>query len=107
MMQEALHHHYRRKRADTRAYPWWARGVDWVVYPMGVLGLLMAIPQTASIWVYHETAGVSVFSWTAWTLISAFWTLFGILHKEKPIIWINGAWVIANALVALGAVIYS
>lgn len=108
-MQEAIWHHYKRrlKKRSARVYTWWVWGIDWVIYPVGVIGLLMAIPQIYKIWAGHSAAGVSVLSWTAWSLISIFWTLYGLVHRAKPIIFLNAAWVVMNALVAISALLYS
>lgn len=107
-MQEALRHHRKRKNpivlSKTRRQL--IAILDVVIYPLGFLGILAALPQVYEIWVLHNAEGVSVLSWSCWVVLSFFWTMYGLAHKAPAITFINGTWVFVNAMVAVGAYLY-
>ena len=77
------------------------------IYLVGVLGPIMTIPQVMKIWGEQEAAGVSVISWGAYSLISIFWIIYGIVDRDKPIIFMFTAYFILNILVVIGTMQYS
>jgi len=90
----ALFHLHKRKRFHLNLEPFphpkkWKKILDKVIY---------AANQDAS--------GVSAFSWTGFTLLAVIWLIYGIAHKEKPLIVMYTGLIIFDGLVALGAFIY-
>lgn len=77
-----------------------------IAYTLGIVGPFMSIPQIYGVWVQHDTIGVSLFSWAAFALLSAFWCYYGIKHHEKPLMISQGLWTIMNAMVFIGVLIY-
>jgi uncharacterized protein with PQ loop repeat len=107
-MQDVLRHKRRRKKglalgSDSPL----GKAIDVLVYPVGVAGVLSAVPQIAEVWMNHNTTGISVFTWSAWAFFSFIWILYGIVHKAPAVIFLNTAWFFVNASVALGAYLYS
>jgi len=107
-----LHHHHKRKRihAKHESYPHpnkWKNFMDKAIYVVGVLGPIMTIPQLAKIWVEKNASGVSIISWTAYLIASGFWVIYGIMHKEKPIIVTYSLWILLDILIIIGTVIYN
>ncbi len=106
-MHEGFHHLHQRKRAGTEIPERPAvRVMDKVMYVIGALGPIMTVPQVVKIWVDHSVEGVSAISWMSYFIFSVFWIAYGILHKEKTIIFTYCLWFILNGLVAIGALIY-
>lgn len=101
-----FHHKKQVRRGAGNVQPWWAKAVDILVYPIGIAGVVSATPQIIKIWVDHNAVGVSPFSWWAWTALSVFWMLYGIVHKTKATIIINILWIGVNAVIAVGALVY-
>lgn len=113
MVQEThgLQHLNKRKRIHNNLehYPHpnkYKNFLDKFIYTMGIIGPIMTIPQIAKIWYYQNAAGVSAISWGVYTLVAITWILYGIAHKEKPIIFSNAIWVIMDILVVIGAILY-
>lgn len=77
------------------------------VYFIGILGPIMTIPQIMEIWVGKNAAGVSAISWGAYAAIESFWIIYGIVDRDKPIIFIYSMWVIIDIFVMIGAIIYN
>jgi uncharacterized protein with PQ loop repeat len=110
-MQEGIHHVSKRKRAHERLEPYphtdkWKSRVDRMVYVIALFGLAMTIPQVGSIWLEKNAAGVSAASWSAYSITAFFWLIYGILHKEKPLILINAAWLSFDIAMVAGVLIY-
>lgn len=106
-----LHHFHRRKRIYINHEPYphpnkWKRLMDKLIYVVGIIGPIMTIPQILKIWVDKNAAGISIITWLTYAIISVFWLLYGIMHKEKPIIFASFLLFIFDAFVVVGALTY-
>ena len=81
------------------------RFLDRFIFVVGLLGPVMTIPQLVNVWVLRETAGVSAISWASYAVFNLVWVTYGIVHREKPIIFTYVLWFFVNAAVALGTVV--
>jgi hypothetical protein len=50
---------------------------------MSAFTMLMTIPQVLSIWVGHQAAGVSIFTWSAYLFSAFLWLWLGIQKSDK------------------------
>ncbi|MBW3020761.1 hypothetical protein KY334_05670 [Candidatus Woesearchaeota archaeon] len=98
-----LHHHYHRSKKKSTKYQ---KILDKLVYAAGIGGPIMTIPQILKIWAEKTVAGVSLTSWSAYLIMAIIWLMYGIEHKEKPIIVTNALWVVFESLVVVGIIIY-
>ena len=74
---------------------------------MGIFNAVATIPQVLEIWVGQDAAGVSLVSWSYYTFGSIMFLIYGIIHKEIPIIVNYSAALILYLLIVLGTVMYS
>lgn len=112
MPLDAIHHIQKRKRVYEKGEPFphpvrWKRFIDKAVYVVGIFGLVMAVPQVLKIWVDKNAAGVSVFPWIGYLVMSIFWLIYGLAHKEKPLILIYEFWILITSLIIIGTLAYS
>jgi uncharacterized protein with PQ loop repeat len=78
--------------------------IDRVVTAAAFIGPLTSLPQIIEIWFVDESAaGVSVLTWSAFVLMAVVWLLYGLVHKQRPVIISNTLWIIAQSLIVLGA----
>lgn len=106
-MHIGLHHLQQRKQPSAYPHPDpRVRALDSLVYFIGIVSPLIAVPQVIEVWVKHNAAGVSFFYWAAQTIGAFIWLTYGMVHKEKPIIITNAMWAALNAIVAVGVYIY-
>jgi len=106
-MVDGLHHFHKRKRMQQGAHPDRLKDfIDRIIYVVGIAGPIMTIPQLWKIWVEKNAAGVSVLSWAGYLIAAVFWLIYGIVHKEKPIIVTYVLWILLEAMIVLGTVIY-
>ena len=105
-----LHHlHLRKRAASFEPYPHpekKKRIADRMVFIAGILTPIMTLPQVYDIWINGNAGGISITAWSYYAIASAVWLWYGILHKEKALIILNGSMLILNGLVALGAVLF-
>jgi uncharacterized protein with PQ loop repeat len=110
-MHIGLHHRDLRKRLykNLEKYPHpdkFKRVFDKFIYVVAFITPIANIPQLFNIWYLRDGSGVSVLSWASFTCISVIWLIYGIIHKEKPIIIMNSLLIFAQGLITIGALIY-
>ncbi len=66
----------------------------------------MTIPQVLTIWVRHQAAGVSIFTWRAYLLSAVLWFWFGAQKQDKNIYLPCIGWIVLDLAVIVGALIY-
>ena len=80
--------------------------MDKLIYVVAIVGPIMTIPQVTKIWIDKNAAGVSIITWLAYAIASLFWVIYGIMHKEKPIILTSVLLLILDVFIVVGAIIY-
>lgn len=95
-----LHHYQKRKTGKSRKI------IDRLIYVIGILGPILTIPQVTKIWIEQNSTGVSAISWSAYLVFAIFWVIYGILHREKPIIFTYSIWIFLDILIVVGTLIY-
>lgn len=78
--------------------------LDVLIYPIALISPIMTIPQLSDIWVHKNIVGVSFITWASYSLVSGFWFMYGVHHKEKPIIISSGLLFILQFLIVIGIV---
>jgi uncharacterized protein with PQ loop repeat len=73
---------------------------------MSIFTLVMTVPQILTIWVSQQAAGVSVLSWSAYLLSAVLWFWFGIQKRDMNIYLPCVGWIILDAAVIVGALVY-
>lgn len=111
MSKEALRHHQQRKEAANQGQALPAQSkfslfIDKIIYPVGLLGPIMTLPQLFEVWLHKSAGELSLITWGGWMILSFIWLVYGILHKDKPIIISNLLWVAIEFGVSLAIVIY-
>ena len=79
---------------------------DKFISVVALVGPIMTTPQIINVWVYQHVEGLAIASWGTYVMTSSFWLIYGILHKERPIILANIAWLLANASIVIGILIF-
>lgn len=111
-MSHALHHQSLRKRVHLKKqkYPHPNKAVAWFDRAIIVVGLFNAIatlPQVLQIWIGQDASGVSIISWSYYAFAASMFLIYGLIHKELPIIMNFLAAVVMYVLVVIGTLLYS
>ncbi|MBI2013280.1 MAG: hypothetical protein HYS87_00350 [Candidatus Colwellbacteria bacterium] len=106
--REGHDHVIKRKREhkEYRTQIRWKNFLDRIIYPVSLIGPVMTLPQWSKIWIEKNVDGVSAVSWGAYMVVSAFWIIYGITHKTKPLVFINILWMVLHFSIVLGVLIY-
>ena len=67
---------------------------------------LMTIPQVLKIWINRSAEDVSLITWYAYLFSAVVWLAYGLVHKDKPLIFNSVLWVILETLVIVGIIIF-
>ncbi len=108
---KGIHHLHLRRRIHLKkqTYPSkkpLLRFFDNIAYAAGVLTPAFTLPQLYEIYAHHDASGVSLITWSAYLVLSIFWMLYGIVHKEKPIILMYFSQAFLQIFIVWGIVIY-
>ena len=74
---------------------------------MSIFTMLMTIPQVLTIWIGHQAAGVSIWTWTAYLVSAVLWLWHGIRKRDKNIYLACIGWIALDIAVIAGVVIYA
>lgn len=88
----------RKKRSHMWSNRW--------IYVVALIAPLISSAQAYKIWIEKNASGVSVVTWTTFIFTGLFWMLYGIIHKDKPIIFTQVLWIILSILVVWGVFLY-
>lgn len=67
---------------------------------------IAAIPQIIQLYHTQSAQDISLASWTVYQIVTVLWLIYGIKHKELPIIIYQGLWFIAQSLVIIAILLY-
>jgi MtN3 and saliva related transmembrane protein len=105
-----LHARKRRSRANLEPYParsFWMRFLDTIIFIPGVVGPIATIPQILNIYSTHSAGNVSAFTFGTYAVFNLVWIVYGLAHRERPIIIAYCLWFVVNMTVCLGALAYA
>lgn len=109
MVHGILSHQNRRKQQRYDKYPHPSpkmRLLDNAVTILAILGPLATLPQAYNVWANHNVAGLSLTTWALYFIVNIPFLLYGIVHKERPIIVSNTLWAMLNFSVAAGIIMF-
>lgn len=110
-MTSAVHHVHKRKRIHHKkeVFPHphkWVNFLDNFLLFIAVLGPVVVIPQIVKVYLHQEVTGLSIWTWGLLTIGAVPWVLYGLVHKEKPIIISYGLWFLAYLSIVIGILLY-
>lgn len=80
--------------------------IDGLMWLVGIASPISGIPQVLIIYMNQSSMNLSFLSWFIWTLMAFVYLLYGIVHRIKPLIFTNVAWLLVYFLVLAGILIY-
>jgi uncharacterized protein with PQ loop repeat len=94
-------HHLHKKRPNL-----FNNTIEKLAYVAGIASPIATLPQLFQIWISQNASGISLITWVSYLLIVTIMTLYGIIHKEKPLIIMYSSLVIIDLLIIVGIIIY-
>lgn len=107
-----LHHLYKRKRTsqNLEQYPSTnprIKLLDDILLVVAVIGPLVTIPQIVQIFTTQDVRGFSPITWGLYAFFNILWLIYGIVHREKPLIVTYALWFLMNSTVFVSIFIFS
>ncbi|MDP2684022.1 MAG: SemiSWEET family transporter [bacterium] len=109
MPDAGIRHVHKRKRPCTSCeeYPHKSKKImDYLIYIVCIATPIVAAPQAWKIWSQQNASGISLITYIGFVIGNIIWIVYGIMHKEKPIILLYVFLLIINILIAVGRILY-
>lgn len=111
MPNAVIHHIHKRKRRSkkldaTLPYNPLKKMLDKIIYIVCILTPVLILPQIWRIWSEQNAAGISLITYIGLMIGNIIWIIYGLVHKEKPIIMLYIALFVVNSAIAVGRVLY-
>ncbi len=81
-------------------------GLEKVLRGLSVFTMLMTVPQVLTIWVGGNAGGVSLLSWISYLIGACLWFVYGLQKQDKTIYLACVGWVLLDAAVVTGVIVY-
>ncbi|MBT7903098.1 hypothetical protein HN587_04475 [Candidatus Woesearchaeota archaeon] len=110
-MQHTQHHIHKRKAVHKNNQKHFISDkkiklLDGICTWVAVIMPLSALPQIHKIYFLKQTEGVSLLMWLLLFFLSIPLFIYGVVHKEKPILILNLLWLIMQSIVVIGLLIF-
>lgn len=110
-MNDGLHHLHLRKRLykNLEKYPhplWWKRLLDKVMFGVAFVMPVVLMPQVIQLYTSKQAGGLSFLTWFMVSIINFLWSLYGFVHKEKPLCIASFLVGVLNMSIAVGILLY-
>lgn len=73
---------------------------------LSILTMVMTVPQVWTVWVVHNVAGVSLLSWGTYLIAACLWFIHGMKKHDKAIYVACIGWILLDAAVVTGVLLY-
>ena len=77
------------------------------IYIAGIIGPVVTLDQLRKVWIVQDAEGISVISWVGYLVAAILFMIYGIAHKEKPIIFTYAIWIVLDILMIVGSLLYA
>lgn len=106
-----FHHLRSRALLSGGLEPFPARGalkhfLDRLMYAVGVLAPFALLPQVVQLYTEKSSAGVSLTTWVLLAFSNLLWLMYGVVHRDKPIIIAHFLFIVMDASIVAGVLMY-
>lgn len=91
---------------EVQNRPGFQRFINKYIYVIGGFGVVVIVPQVWRIWMSQDIKGVSLITWVGFLVASFFWLFYGLVHKEKPLIFTNAAVCVLDLMIIVGILVH-
>jgi hypothetical protein len=80
--------------------------LDKIVYVVVFAGMAFTLPQILNVWIDNNISGLSLASWSAYFVVSVFWLIYGVRHRERLIIATSSVWIVLHGTIVIGILLH-
>lgn len=81
-------------------------GLQRVLRGMSAFTMLMTAPQVFAIWAGRDAHNVSLSSWATYLVSACLWLVYGIRKHDRTIYLACIGWILLDAAIVLGVLVY-
>ncbi|MBI4065878.1 hypothetical protein HY412_01650 [Candidatus Kaiserbacteria bacterium] len=106
-------HHLRARARATKgleSFPSrnkWKRLLDYLMYAVGIFAPIALVPQIIQLYTTKSATGLALPTWLLFVVVNLLWTTYGVVHKDKHILFANLFMALFNSIVVVGVLMYS
>ena len=101
-MNFGFHHLQKRKRVRGHRLSF----LDRIIYCAAILSPLALVPQVVTIFTTHNASSFYLPTWLLFSVINCLWIVYGIQHRERPIVLTNMLLALLNFIIVIGILLY-
>ena len=83
------------------------RFIDKAAYVVGILMPLSTLPQVIQVFTSRDVTGLSMLTWVMYLVLTSLFLIYALVDKIKPLIFTQATWVIIDAMMIAGILVYS
>lgn len=80
---------------------------DYLVYVFAIAAPLFELPQAITIYANQSAENVSIFTWGFFLVADIVWLLYAIRHRLPPLVLLYIIYLLVEASIVIGIIIYS
>lgn len=80
------------------------RALEQAMLFVAIIEPLMTIPQIVELYSHPGQGNISVTTWVLYMAASSMWLIYGLYHRNKPLIFTGILWVVMDIMVIVGAI---
>ena len=81
-------------------------GLERTLRILSIVTMLMTVPQVLTVWLGRSASGVSLISWAAYLISACLWFVYGVRKNDKTIYLACVGWILLDAAVVIGVIVY-
>ena len=95
--------HMREKKRTRNTF---GRGLDSIIYLAAFMSPFALVPQLIELYSTKNVTSLSLVTWVILFLGNCIWLMYGIYHREKPIVITNALLALFNGTIVIGILLY-
>lgn len=76
------------------------------MYVVAIGGPLSVLPQIIQTFETKDVSGLSLSTWALWQALTVVWLVYGIIHKEMPIVISQTIYLVFNGIIIASILVY-
>lgn len=97
-------YHYEKKEEKDETK--FTKFINFLIYWVAFLGPMMMFPQVIRVWQTRVVENLSLITWIFFLFMAIIWTIYGFIHKDKPIIIANFIWIIVDIFMIIAIFLF-
>lgn len=81
--------------------------LDLLIYPVAIAAPLALLPQVLQVYKTQDTGSLALPTWLILGILNLVWLLYGLVHRDKPIMLTNVMLACMNFAVVIAIVLYN